>query len=355
MTARPKKSLKPKSRHRFLKSLAAAASSGPGLTLLRTPRAQAQAQAAPGEVTLSPTSSADNVVTAQAPSVRPLTLRGAAGQSAALQQWQDSSGTVLGSIDKRGRLKIVGDGAEGTTGTLILENRTAGATPAQAPTLILNKDGTSRWALGIDQTPGVQSDFNLYHFHSDPSQGRDVLFLTDEMYPKVSINCDRYSAAAFTVNNLVDRPTMHAGGAPGQTADMLQFKRHGDPSVVFAIGAVGTLRLANAAYVPRRSDAPHGAGFLTNAAGQLTWLSSDGSITTLGPDPAIDDGHNVSFGTLAGTKLGTSPSQKIGFFNSAPAARRVLTYPFASETPAETAIRQALVSLGLVAPSSVGV
>lgn len=36
----------------------------------------------------------------------------------------------------------------------------------------------------------------------------------------------------------------------------------------------------------------------------------------------LDDGANIAFGTVIGTMLGTSPSQKIGFYGHAPIVRQ---------------------------------
>jgi hypothetical protein len=332
-------------RRGFLRSLTTVAGIGGGLTLLAATRAEA----ATGEVTLTPTSSSDNLVTAQSSTVRPLTLHGASGQSASLQQWQASDGTTLSSVDDRGRMKIVADGSGGhDTSNLVLDNRTVGASPAQVATISYKKDGVERWEVGFDQTAGSQGDFDIFHYwHADPSKGRDVLYLTDEAYPKVSINGDRYTDGTFTIYSYADRPTAVVNGAPGQSADLSQWKRAGESGPVFAIGTVGTLRIAHSKYVPRAPDAPTGAGFLSSAAGQLTWLSADGSSTTLGPDPAIADGRNVSFGTSAGTKIGTAATQRLGFFNTTPVAQRSLSYSRSNETPAEAAIRTVLASLGL--------
>jgi hypothetical protein len=55
---------------------------------------------------LAPTTSADNVIQPTGAAVIPFTVKGAAAQSANLQEWQDSAGAVLTSVDSAGRVGI---------------------------------------------------------------------------------------------------------------------------------------------------------------------------------------------------------------------------------------------------------
>jgi hypothetical protein len=335
-------------RRGFLKAASAGVAAGGALSLL----GGGSARAATGSATLTPASSSDNLIVAQSASVTPLTLQGASGQSANLQEWQDAQGNVVARIDPSGRLKIIADGSGGRDlGTLVLDNRTVGANPAEVATIGFNKDHTARWMFGFDQTPGSIGDFDLFHYGiGDPANGRDVLYVTDEVYPKVSINGDRYTPATFTLYNLTDRPAMVVSGSRGQVSDLAQWWRYGDIAPTFSFGASGLMRLQNATYRPTSGDAPTRGGFLYNLNGQLSWLSSDGAITTLGPDPAIADGRNISFGTTNGTKIGTAANQKLAFFNATPVTQPVLSFSRSGskETAAGAALRGALSALGLV-------
>lgn len=64
----------------------------------------------------------------------PLALRGFSGQTADLQQWQNSSGTVLGAVGSDGRLAIgsAGSFGSGTGGVVFIANATAA--PSTNPT-----------------------------------------------------------------------------------------------------------------------------------------------------------------------------------------------------------------------------
>lgn len=341
-------------RRRFLTSVGAGTLGASALSLLTQ---AGTADADSGSVTLTPTASSQNLVVAQSSGVVPLTLQGSSGQTANLLELQDSSGTVLSRFDAQGRLKIVADAGNDDAGSIVLDNRTRGASPAQVPAINLKKDGVFRWQLGIDTTPGSQGDFDLYHYYaSQPSASCDVLYITDELNPKVSINGDRYAPGTLTVYNTTDRPVLVVEGVSGQGSDLAQFWRAGDPAPTFAVGATGILRVVNSRYTPHSSDAPANAGLLYSLNGQLTWLSANGAITTLAPDMAIADGHNISFGSGSGTKIGTASNQKLGFYNAPPIAQPSLTYSRsgASESQATAALRAALSALGLVADATTG-
>lgn len=65
-------------------------------------------------VTLSPASSARNVILSQAAGVVPLTARGAASQTGDLQQWQNNTGTVLARVASSGEIfAAIGLSAQG--------------------------------------------------------------------------------------------------------------------------------------------------------------------------------------------------------------------------------------------------
>jgi hypothetical protein len=67
----------------------------------------------------------------------------------------------------------------------------------------------------------------------------------------------------------------------------------------------------------------------------------------------MTDGKNVKLGTVTGTKIGSSTSEKLGFFNKTPVSQRgAIASPAANSSSLKTAvdaIRQALIDLGLTA------
>lgn len=61
---------------------------------------------AAGFVVEGPTASTDNVIQPTGAAVVPLTVQGFAGQTADLQQWQDSAGAVLAKVDSGGSITL---------------------------------------------------------------------------------------------------------------------------------------------------------------------------------------------------------------------------------------------------------
>jgi hypothetical protein len=71
----------------------------------------APASAATGSVTLTPTDSPQNVITAQSASVLPLAVQGAQGQTSNLQEWRAADGSTLAAIAANGRVERPATGA----------------------------------------------------------------------------------------------------------------------------------------------------------------------------------------------------------------------------------------------------
>lgn len=69
-------------------------------------------------------------------------------------------------------------------------------------------------------------------------------------------------------------------------------------------------------------------------------LTIDGSTGNM----TFNDGANIIFGTTTGTKIGTSTTQKLGFYNSTPIAKQT------GVAVTIAAVHAALTNLGLIAP-----
>jgi len=81
------------------------------------------------------------------------------------------------------------------------------------------------------------------------------------------------------------------------------------------------------------------AGELSITAPTLMTLGAAGAIITIEESVGVTDAKNFAFGTTTGTKLGTSTSQKIGFFDATPIVQPANT----------TDLRTAIINLGLLA------
>jgi hypothetical protein len=57
-------------------------------------------------ILINPSQSTDNLITAGGAGIIPLTLRGSVGQTADLQEWQDTTGSILVKITSAGILSL---------------------------------------------------------------------------------------------------------------------------------------------------------------------------------------------------------------------------------------------------------
>lgn len=82
-------------------------------------------------------------------------------------------------------------------------------------------------------------------------------------------------------------------------------------------------------------------------------VTMNAGATIQGGNLAMQDNRHVVLGTTNGTKIGTAPNQKLGFFNAVPVARPSNTPPAATDLASTMALvnnlREKLLNLGLVA------
>lgn len=199
---------------------------------------------------------------------------------------------------------------------LILANATAGANPANTPGITYKKDGTSRWNLGLDVQAGTQGDFAFFHnWVAVPGSSRDVLYITDEEFPKVAINGDRNSPGTLTIYSPagapVSRAAMHFGLPAGQTGALLFLTVTGRSDTVLEFAPNPAIRMLKSDYNFGSGDAASNRGTLyVNSAGDLKYVSPSGTakVTTIGPSaPATVAGSRGGNAALADllTKLAT--------------------------------------------------
>lgn len=97
-----------------------------------------------------PSTAARNTVRAPNPQVVPLSVRGAATQSVALQSWQDSGGTELASIGS--------DGGLYTSSSLHIQGSTRNGQSERQPLAIFSSDNVQKWSLGLDSSDRPAND-----------------------------------------------------------------------------------------------------------------------------------------------------------------------------------------------------
>lgn len=113
-----------------------------------------------GDVVTTPTASADNRIISQGASVVPITLRGHASQTAALTEWQASSGAVLGSVAASGQaLHIVSDAVTNTVSDGLIVDHVSSGTPANDFGTALRLRGQSSTTTGRDMAL-IQASWN---------------------------------------------------------------------------------------------------------------------------------------------------------------------------------------------------
>lgn len=82
-------------------------------------------------------------------------------------------------------------------------------------------------------------------------------------------------------------------------------------------------------------------------------VTMNAGATVQGGNLSMQENRHVVLGTTTGTKIGTAPNQKLGFFNVAPVAQPSGTPPAATDVASATALvndlRSKLLSLGLIA------
>lgn len=98
---------------------------------------------------------------------------------------------------------------------------------------------------------------------------------------------------------------------------------HDGTGILITVPGLGIL-MAHGATVPADSAQGYGIGclFIQNDGNDGTCLYiNEGTLASAdfnAVPSTIADGNNISLGTSSGTKIGTSASQKLGFFNATP-------------------------------------
>lgn len=244
-----------------------------------------------------------------------LIIRGATSQSANLQEWQDSNGTVFSSFDQFGRLRVrstttsafsaaIEAASAGTVGLLVkgAASQTADLTSWQnsAGTVLvrIEADGSARFASPIVAFVGnsgtysstALSGYNIIHtargqVFVNAQTGGDYNFASNAYYAG---GWKYYETAAASCINFgsgnVDFLTAASGTANNAITFATKLKLHNNGNL--GIGSsgsfgsgIGVVFITNAGTVP--STNPTGGGVLYVEAGALKYRGSSGTITTI--------------------------------------------------------------------------
>ena len=115
-----------------------------------------------------PSTTARNVVRAPNAQVVPLSVRGAATQSVALQRWDD--------VDGNGLASIASDGGLYTGSSLHIQGSTRNGQSERQPLAIFSSDGVEKWSLGLDSSDRPAND-GFFLGRVDGQTVIDVLFV----------------------------------------------------------------------------------------------------------------------------------------------------------------------------------
>lgn len=102
-----------------------------------------------GAAALAPSSSSRNVIQPTSAAVIPMTIKGASAQTADLEQWQDSTGTVLAKIDALGSATFASPCTIGSAVIGIAPNGDGWSTRFGGSALASNVLGNSNTAIGF--------------------------------------------------------------------------------------------------------------------------------------------------------------------------------------------------------------
>lgn len=228
-----------------------------------------------------------------------LIIEGHSTQTANLTEWQNSSGTILSAVNPSGNLSLRGSSPDSTI-ILNANNSTEFNTSSLVRGMAFEvKNAGSGSVWGITASAQTQYAGSVGSLYGMLVTGR-------------TLNASTVVNNYYGIN--IQQPTITAGSVGNNTGLLISDINNAD-----------TLNYA----------------IYTNA-GRLHW----------GDDQDIAEGKNVILGTTTGTKIGTSTSQKLGFYNATPVVQQA--YTAISDPPTQTevtAIRDALINLGLMASS----
>ena len=151
-----------------------------------------------------PSSTARNTVHAPNAQVVPLSVRGAATQSVALQRWDDSDGNGLASIGS--------DGGLYTSSSLHIQGSTRGGQSERQPLAIFSSDGVEKWSLGLDSSDRPAND-GFFLGRVDGQTVIDVLYVKTYTTTQNAVGVNfvpppRASLAVSGWDGTADAPTL---------------------------------------------------------------------------------------------------------------------------------------------------
>ena len=182
-------------------------------------------------VSVAPASSARNVVQPSSASVVPLVVRGAASQSAAFVEIQDSSGNVILKLSNDGDRPVIQIGDTASDNGLSIRNHTGGE-------IVRFQDNACIVASNSFVAPVFNTPFSEMAFtsHKAVRDGNNGVFFGNASNPCVTVKSD--NATAHSVALQVETPVAAAKGvvvkgASGQTNRLTEWQTSGGTTLAY--------------------------------------------------------------------------------------------------------------------------
>jgi hypothetical protein len=246
----------------------------PRLSDARAPLAHASTHASAGSDPLTPASigalkNSNDTITTTSPSLTPLNVAGVAGQTAPLQTWRDSTGSLMALI-----------APEGTTFARQMGiNSAVGGTVAN---MIMQVDGMNKFVFSAFDTT-----LNLGRYDDDG------------VFKDVALQVLREGNILLNSPVLIKNPAATTGvtqfavqAGEGQGATALQEWKDNAGNVLTSIDAAGNVQLAGSYLAMTESTAPATPGadqarlFVDAGSGEVSVKKDDGSVVSLEAGPA---------------------------------------------------------------------
>lgn len=257
---------------------------------------------------------------------KPLVVQGFAAQSANLQDWQNSAGTILARVDKSGYVGI-NTGASATIGKLDIRNASGDYTTPLMSFHNDNSTGQTGWKIVMGGNGDYAGRLKFYDEAQTQNSWSLALLSATDGYGASSTY--RFSAPTFSsfINARGDADiskwTNDGANSISGTYDAGQSYAYG--------GAPATFSKFNA-WIGSTATSTFNVVRHTDVVNLLSIQGSTGNITPI-------DGANIVLNATTGMKIGTATTQKLAFYNSTPVVQ-------------QTSDVNALVTYGLLASIS---
>lgn len=238
------------------------------------------------------------------PAVVPLTIKGAAAQSANLQEWQASSGTTLSRITGSGA--FISTSNISTIGGALINSGAAGS----AKDLQLQTAGAARWIVRSNSAAeggaNAGSNFEINRYDdSGTLLGAALSIVRSTGHATFSGNVVAGAVVQATNSAIVTGAAATTRLLAFQTAGLNRWILQANSTAEGGANAGTDLELK------RYDDSGALLSTIVSIVRSSGLLSINGTVS-------LADATNIVLGSATGSKIGTGGGQKLGFYNATP-------------------------------------